>query len=270
MSTEGSLPRTTLSIGLAAMAVWVGYVAQGGAGMAAQALGPHVRVMLAAACLAAPALLALLSFSIPLREGLALHPVATRTVLRTLVAGGALWSCGIGLLVLQSSFWPAPATHESVLATFWNAMTPHGPGDTLLSLATVALVPAVCEEVLLRGVLLPALLTRQTPRVAVLVSAALFASLHILETSDGGVSFYQVPQALLVGLALGVLRIRSGSLLPCILAHTLYNATTFALVMLVETEPSLGTSLAMLLVGGALLVLSLSRFRSAAPPPLLD
>lgn len=270
MSTEGSLPRTTLPIGLAGLAVWVGYVAQGGAGMAAAALGLHVRVMLAAVCLAAPALLALLSFAIPVREGLALHPVTTRTLLRTLLAAGALWTCGIGLTVVQSSFWPPPAGHAEVLGTFWDAMTPRGPGDTLLSLAAVALLPAVCEEVLLRGVLLPALLTRQRARVAVLVSAALFASLHILETSDGGVSLYQVPQALLVGLALGVLRIRSGSLLPCILAHMLYNATTFALVMLAESDPSLGASLAMLVVGGGVLVVSLLRFRPAPPPRLLD
>lgn len=269
MSTEGSLPRaTTLPIGLSALAVWVGYVAQGGFVLAAERLGPHARTLLAEVCLAAPALMALVSFAIPMRDGLALHPVTTRTFLRTILAGGALWSCAVGLSVVQSILWTAPPGHAELYGEFWNAMTPRGPGDTLLSLAAVAFVPAVCEELLFRGVLLPALLTRQRASTAVLLSAGLFAALHVAPTADGGVTLYQVPQALLVGLALGVLRLRSGSLLPGILAHTLYNATTFALVMLAESDPSLGASLAMLLTGGVVLVLLLRRFRTAAP--LLD
>lgn len=266
MSTEGSLPRTTLPIGLAGLAVWVGYVAQGGAFLASDGLGVHARTLLASVCLAAPAVMALLSFSIPLREGLALHPVTHLAFLRTVLASGGMWTCAVGLAVVQSLFWTAPPGHAEMLGTFWNAMTPRGPGEALLALATVALVPAVCEEILLRGVLLPALLTRHRARAAVLVSAALFASLHMVATSDGGVSLYQVPQALLVGVALGVLRLRSGSLLPCILAHAFYNAITFAVVMRVESDPSLGVSLAMLFVGGAVLVASLIRFRAAPPP----
>lgn len=268
MSTDGSLPRATLPIGLAGLAVWVGYVAQGGAAMAAADLGPHARTILAEVCLAAPALLALLSFAIPLRDGLGLHPVTTRAFFRTILAGGALWTCAIGLSVLQSLLWEAPAGHAELFGEFWNAMTPRSHWDALLALTTVALVPAVCEELLFRGVLLPALLTRHRPGAAVFVSAALFASLHVAPTSDGGVTLYQVPQALLVGVALGVLRLRSGSLLPGVLAHTLYNATTFALVMLADADPSVGHSVAMLVVGGAVLFLALRRF--GGPAPLLD
>lgn len=268
MSTDGSLPNSTLPVGLAGLAVCVGYLAQGGAVLAADELGPHARTLLAEVCLAAPALMALLSFSIPVRDGLGLHPVSTRVFLRTLLAGGALWTCAIGLSVVQSILWEPPAGHAELFGDFWNAMTPRSPGDALLSLAAVAFVPAVCEELLFRGVLLPAFLTRQRPAAAVFVSAALFASLHVLPTSDGGVSLYQVPQALLVGVVLGVLRLRSGSLLPGILAHALYNATTFALVMLADADPSVGSSVAMLLLGGTVLFLVLRRF--GAPPPLVD
>jgi sodium transport system permease protein len=238
--------------------------------LAAEGLGPHARTILAEVCLAAPALMALLSFAIPVREGLALLPVTTGTFLRTLLAGGALWSCAVGLSVVQSILWTAPAGHAELYGEFWNALTPRGPADALLALLAVAFVPAVCEELLFRGVLLPALLTRQPATTAILVSAGLFGALHIAPTTDGGVTLYQVPQALLVGLALAVLRLRSGSLLPGILAHTLYNATTFALVMLAEADPSPGASLAMFVTGGVVLVLSLRRFRPAAPPPLLD
>jgi sodium transport system permease protein len=273
MSTEGSLPRTTLPIGLAAFAVWVGYVAHGGSAMAAEDLGLHARIILSEACLAAPALLALFSFQIPARQGLALLPVSTRAFLRTLLASGALWVCAIGLSVVQAILWAAPAGHSELFAEFWQVMTPRDAGGALLSLAAVAFVPAVCEEALFRGALLPALLTRLRAPAAVLVSAALFGAIHTMPTKDGDVTLYQVPQALVVGLALGVLRLRSGSLLPGILAHTLYNATTFALAMLLEDwDPSVGAGLVMLIAGGASLAWLLGRFTAAPPPPdaLLD
>jgi membrane protease YdiL (CAAX protease family) len=273
MSNEGSLPRTTLPIGLAALAVWVGYVAHQGSALASAGLGLHARIILTEVCLAAPALLALLSFHIPAREGLALLPVSPRALLRTLLASGALWICAIGLSVVQAILWPAPPGHAEMFVEFWDVMTPRHAGGALLSLLAVAFVPAVCEELLFRGTLLPALLTRLRVPAAILVSAALFGAIHTMPTKDGDVTLYQVPQAMVVGLALGVLRLRSGSLLPGILAHTLYNATTFVLAMLTEDfDPSFGAGFVMMIAGGATLAWLLGRFRAAPPPPgpLLD
>lgn len=273
MSTEGSLPRTTLPVGLAGLSVWVGYLALQGSALALMEANLHLRLLLTELCLAAPALMALVSFSIPLRAGLSLVPVSARAFVRTLLASGALWTCAIGLAVVQSLVWDAPAGHDELFAQFWQVMTPRDAWGALLSLAAVALVPALCEEALFRGVLLKALLTRLRPAAAILVSASLFGSIHAMPTKDGDVTLYQVPQALVVGLALGTLRYRSGSLLPGVLAHTLYNATTFALALLAdETNPSAGAGLAMMLLGGAALAFLLSRFRAAPPPPapLLD
>lgn len=273
MSTEGSLSRHVLPTGLACLAVSVGYLAHQSSAMAAAGLGLHAQMLLAEACLAAPAVLALLSFEIPLRDGLALRPVSLRALALTLLAGAALWTCAVGLGVVQGVLWAPPAGHQELFDGMWQALTPRGPGGVLLSLAAVALVPAVCEEALFRGALLPALLTRLRAPAAVLVSAALFGAIHTMPTKDDGVTLYQVPQAFLVGAALAVLRLRSGSLLPGILAHTLYNGATYVVVMTTaESDVPTGVGVAMLLSGAVVLAFALGRFRPppAAEGPLLD
>lgn len=273
MSTEGSLSRHVLPAGLACLAVSVGYLAHQSSAMAAAGLGLHARMLVAEVCLAAPAVLALLSFEIPVRDGLALRPVSLRAFLATVVAGASLWTCAVGLGVVQAVLWTAPAGHEEMFDAMWQALTPHGPGGVLLSLAAVALVPAVCEEALFRGALLPALLTRLRAPAAVIVSASLFAAIHTMPTKDDGVTLYQVPQAFLVGAALAVLRLRSGSLLPGILAHTLYNGTTYVVVMTTaDADVPTGVGVAMLVSGAVVLAYALSRFRAApaAEGPLLD
>ena len=89
---------------------------------------------------------------------------------------------------------------------------------------TAVLVAPLFEEILFRGVLLPVLGTWLGPTGAVLLSAALFAAAH-LSLSEW------IPQFLL-GTGLGVLRLRSGRLAPCVLLHALWNGLTFANLLL--------------------------------------
>jgi membrane protease YdiL (CAAX protease family) len=96
-----------------------------------------------------------------------------------------------------------------------------------IHLAAVAVIVApVAEEAFFRGLLLPALWRLSgLAWPAVVLSAALFAIVH---------SAY--PQTVLpmftFGLVLGGLRVKSGSLLLCILIHVLFNGRTMALVAL--------------------------------------
>lgn len=88
-----------------------------------------------------------------------------------------------------------------------------------LALAVIVGAPLV-EEWLCRGVLWRALAPLTTPRGQVLVSAVLFAFLHGL----GGGFVLEFPHRFVGGVALGVLRARSGSLVPPIVAHMTWNA----------------------------------------------
>lgn len=89
------------------------------------------------------------------------------------------------------------------------------PLRAALALVVVSVGPAV-EELLFRGLLLPALAARMPVVIAVLVDAALFACMHLPDT---GGQWYLMPVLGLLGVVACVLRLRTGSLYPAIAAH---------------------------------------------------
>lgn len=98
--------------------------------------------------------------------------------------------------------------------------------DTPLPLAVLlfALTPAVCEEVAFRGFILSGLKTGRRPYSAIVLSALLFALLHVFLSL-----FQQFFNAAILGVFLGLLAVRSRSLLPCVLFHALNNGFAVAL-----------------------------------------
>ncbi len=87
-----------------------------------------------------------------------------------------------------------------------------------------AFIPAICEEFAFRGFILAGLENGQSTRTAIIGSAILFGFLHVLLSL-----FQQLFNATFLGLILGLLALRSGSILPGILFHFLHNgmAVTF-------------------------------------------
>ena len=79
----------------------------------------------------------------------------------------------------------------------------------------ICVQPAVFEELGFRGVMLPGLQRILTAGEAVMVSSLLFMILHLAVPS--------FPHLLLIGLTLGFLRLRTGSLYPGILLHFCHN-----------------------------------------------
>jgi len=80
----------------------------------------------------------------------------------------------------------------------------------------MAFLPPVCEELLCRGFLFSAFRARFGGLRAVLLSAALFGVLHL--------DVHRIPATALAGIALGYVRLRTGSILAPILFHMTYNA----------------------------------------------
>ncbi|WP_165066140.1 ABC transporter permease subunit/CPBP intramembrane protease [Paludisphaera rhizosphaerae] len=99
-------------------------------------------------------------------------------------------------------------------------------GETPLLLAVLlfALTPAVCEEVAFRGFILSGLKTGRRPYSAIVLSALLFALLHVFLSL-----FQQFFNAAILGVFLGLLAVRSRSLLPGVLFHALNNGFAVAL-----------------------------------------
>ena len=79
-----------------------------------------------------------------------------------------------------------------------------------LGVILLGLMPAVVEETLFRGALVP--------RLGVVVTAVLFAALH----TQYAITFATL-EVFVLGIGLGVLRVRSGSTLPCMVTHAGYN-----------------------------------------------
>ena len=96
-------------------------------------------------------------------------------------------------------------------------------GDSaLVSLLVIALAPAICEEMLFRGLILHALKTRYKIASAIFITAALFGFYHM-----SLVKF--IPTGLL-GLALCYVVWRTGSIYPAILMHFLNNAYSVIII----------------------------------------
>jgi membrane protease YdiL (CAAX protease family) len=89
-----------------------------------------------------------------------------------------------------------------------------GYGFGWLVLST-CLIPAVFEEIAFRGIIHTGLTRHLTVIEAALVGSAIFAILHL--------SVPSLPHLLVLGLMFTYLRIRSGSLVPGMIAHFLHN-----------------------------------------------
>lgn len=90
------------------------------------------------------------------------------------------------------------------------------PELTLIALVSI-LLPAVSEELMFRGLLQGSLLLRTSEGLTILFQAVAFMLYH------GNPAFLLPP--FLAGLLLGLVRSRSGSLLPAIIAHLSLNAS---------------------------------------------
>lgn len=88
------------------------------------------------------------------------------------------------------------------------------------ALAAYAVVPALCEELVFRGVLARAL-ARRSLLAACAISAAVFSAYHL--------SPVQAVPTFTLGLALAAIAIRADSVLPAMLGHALNNAMAIAM-----------------------------------------
>lgn len=124
--------------------------------------------------------------------------------------------------------WLDPRTaaalpEHQVLEAFLHDPAP--PWGKVHLLVQAALVAPLVEELFFRGLLLEVLWRLSgSIWVAIAASAALFGLVHM-----------SVPQTILplasMGVILGTLRCRTGSLTACVAAHALFNVRTLALVL---------------------------------------
>ncbi len=178
-------------------------------------------VALGTLLLAAPALVVVLARRDT--RGAAIGPGALPgpLLVLSLILGATLWLASLGLIELQSLLMPPTPEYLRFFRAIHAALTPSGPLDAIVSILVIAVLPGLCEELVVRGVLLPSLAARTVRPLAVVLSALLFAAIHY--------DRYRFLFAFALGVLFGYLRLRTGSLWPSVVAHTAINTLTFAL-----------------------------------------
>lgn len=87
------------------------------------------------------------------------------------------------------------------------------------SFLTVCIIAPIAEELLMRGIVLGGLKPKYGILVALIVSSIVFALLHF--------NMVQTLSALVSGMALGLIYLKTNSLFCCILTHAGYNALSY-------------------------------------------
>jgi ABC-2 type transport system permease protein/sodium transport system permease protein len=166
-----------------------------------------------------PVVVAILQ-GVPRREAFQLRPARIVALLGAGLLGLSLWPIAHEIFLLNETIGLATLSEERIeaarqLLESWHQVSP------LLVLASLALAPAVCEELLFRGYLMRALLAATSPRKAILLSAGLFGLFHVLATNV--LMTERLLPSTFLGLILGWVCWRSRSVLPGMLLHALHN-----------------------------------------------
>ncbi|HEX8914370.1 MAG TPA: ABC transporter permease subunit/CPBP intramembrane protease [Humisphaera sp.] len=134
------------------------------------------------------------------------------------LAGGLLLGAGLVpvvnlLYVLQNKVWPAsPEAAARMLEQFLPSVRAH----PVLTPIVLGLLAGVCEELLYRGPIQAALVRKLRVWPALAVGAALFAAAHL--------ELHGAPLRFGLGLLLGYVVWRGGSVFPAMLLHAAYDA----------------------------------------------
>lgn len=149
-----------------------------------------------------------------------LSPARFTAYLAALLFGLSLWPLVSQIVILGESLGISPVTVEKreLVETLLDQCRELPLG---LLLATIALIPAVSEELFFRGFLFSALLGRTSPRKAILGSAFVFGLFHLLASSALATERF-IP-SLFMGVVLGWTCWRSGSVLPGMVLHACHN-----------------------------------------------
>ena len=116
-----------------------------------------------------------------------------------------------------------------ILATgnIWDGFYPSYQGSELLIAVLSMILVGFVEEMIFRGFLFRAMLSKDKTIVAIIVSAVTFGIGHIVNLLTGQASFETVMQivfAISWGFILTMVCYKSGSIIPCIIAHSMIDA----------------------------------------------
>jgi membrane protease YdiL (CAAX protease family) len=159
--------------------------------------------------------------------GMRLGDLGVRRPARRFVIAAALIGCTAWYLNLLLVVWLQPPGETKALERMVEQ------ASLLPTVLGLGLLPALVEEVVFRGVLARSLAARFDPIIAVVASAAVFAVYHVLPI--------QMVPTFVLGLWLGILTVRSRSILPAMVTHFINNL--IAIVVSREELPGVSSTI---------------------------
>ncbi|MGB2985033.1 MAG: ABC transporter permease subunit/CPBP intramembrane protease, partial [Phycisphaerae bacterium] len=152
-------------------------------------------------------------WKVDIQNTLCIRMPAPRHLAAAVLIGLSAWVPAYELNVLQQSVLGAPQAVVESAEMLQETLAALPVGSVFV---LIALVPAVCEELLFRGFLLSSLGTSSRKWTAILVSAAVFGVFHFF--------LFKFAVTVVLGVVLGYLCWQSRSILPAVIAHFLHNA----------------------------------------------
>ncbi len=151
----------------------------------------------------------------------------------------------VGVVLLSAGLWMV-AFEAYLLLESWSLAAQLTEADKLklkadflavpfwIVLLTGAVAPAIAEEFFFRGFVLSAFRSKLSAYRSVLFSSLLFGLFHVIAGSV--LSIEKFLPTIILGVALGYVAIRTGSLWPGILLHTLHNGLIFSMSRFTEQD----------------------------------
>jgi sodium transport system permease protein len=214
-----------------------------------------------------PAVLMALLLTTRPRQGLALKRASVRELLTAVVLASVVLLPLAQLTLYIIGQFPnlkEMLDQQQKMQVFRDLTT--GAAGTGWAILSIVVLPAVCEELAFRGFILSGLCRRFKPWTAILLSSFLFALYHM--------NVFQLLPTFLLGAVLGLLTVRSGSLMPAMLFHLLHNGLLVGITHLhsvdtygIEMAPDMVVFFRLTVTGLCTLLATLLLWRLSALEP---
>ena len=191
---------------------------QGFAGMARLVMVPQIAMILF------PALLMATMLTKSLRQSLRIRMPHWTTLPLAVLLGVTIHPLYMGLAKAIAFMYPISQEAAIAMKPFTDQI---GSAPWLSVVLLMALLPAVCEELAFRGFVFGGLLRENGKLRAVVITAIMFGASHgVLQQSIA---------ATIMGLMIGWIALKTGSVLPCILVHFTNNALSVSLGRILDS-----------------------------------
>ena len=172
--------------------------------------------------------------AVSLGEGLRLRKASLLAFVAAALLGLSLWPFAYELELMAIS----PERVEVMKQLFEQIKTMLDAIPLPVKLVSLALIPAICEELFFRGYLLTALRTGMATPLAIALSGVLFGLFHVIVMDS--LFFERFVPTCFLGLILGMVCYRTGSVLPGMLLHSLHNGLLLSMSSFTQELATLG------------------------------